>query len=347
MTIKDSKFAPLFDPTKPNVTKMLEPHAGLLYWDEQLKVYYEQYRRLTGQFWIPHEISLRSDSKDWENVMSDEQKELFKRGVSQLVLLDTLATMADGFMANYIENPAIRSLLFYIASQETIHNESYTYICTSFMTKEEANSVFTRPKQDPLVLGATQPILDAFDEFRNNESPETLAYSLAAMSALEGIRFTNGFTPFYYLNRSHLMQGTGSVINLIHRDEAQHAYTQIAIMRDLLTQYADEINVKRLEERIYDLFRHVVKAEQELVSSMYEDFNDIDVVEVHMYVEWRANMLLANMGLDKIFETKRNPMRWVSVFDPENKNNQKTDFFEKRETNYDKSDETKNRWDEL
>lgn len=52
MTKEKMKFAPLFDPTKPNITKMLEPHSGLLYWDEQLKVYYEQYRRLTGQFWI-------------------------------------------------------------------------------------------------------------------------------------------------------------------------------------------------------------------------------------------------------------------------------------------------------
>lgn len=347
MTQEKGKFAPLFDPTKPNVTKMLEPHSGLLYWDEQLKVYYQQYRRLTGQFWVPHEVSLQSDSRDWLNNMNEDQKELFKRGISQLVLLDTIATLADGFMAHYIQNPAIRSLLFYIASQETIHNESYTYVCTSFMTKEEADSVFTRPKKDPRVLAATKPILEAFDEFRENPTPTTLAYSLAAMSALEGIRFTNGFTPFYYLNRNRLMQGTGSIINLIHRDEAQHSYTQIAIMRDLITQYSDEIDTKALEERVYELFRHVVKGEQELVSSMYEKFDDIDIVEVHMYVEWRANMLLANMGLDKIFETKRNPMKWVSVFDPENRNNQRTDFFEKRETNYKKSDVTKNRWDDL
>lgn len=341
------KFAPLFDPERPNVTKMLEPHSGLLYWDEHLRVYYEQYRKLTGQFWTPHEVSLKSDSRDWFNNMSEDHQELFKRGISQLVLLDTLATLADGYMASYVQNTAVRSLLFYISSQEMIHNESYTYICTSFMTKEEANDVFTRPKEDARILAATQPILDAFEDFRNNPSPTSLAYCLAAMAALEGIRFTNGFTPFYYLNRSRLMQGTGSIINLIHRDEAQHSHTQIAIMRDLITQYSDEIDSKELESKVYALFRHVVKGEQELASSMYEKFDDIDVIEIHMYVEWRANMLLSNMGLDKIFETKRNPMKWVSVFDPENKNNQRTDFFEQRETNYQKTDVTKNRWDDL
>lgn len=344
---KESKFAPLFDPTKPNVTKMLDPHSGLLYWDEQLTVYYEQYKKLTGQFWIPNEISLQTDSKDWNHKMNEDQKELFRRAVSQLVLLDTLATMVDGYMAKYIQNTAIRTLLLYIASQESIHNESYTYICTSFMSKNEADSVFIKPKEDPAVLSATKPILDAFDDFMNNPSPQSLALSLAAMAALEGIRFTNGFTPFYYLNRNHLMQGTGSIINLINRDEAQHSYTQIAVLRDLLTQYSSEVDKLELEEKVYDMFRKVVKGEQELVSSMYEKFDDIDLVEVHMYIEWRANMLLGNMGLDKIFETTRNPMKWISVFEPENKNNQKTDFFEKRETNYTKTDVTKNRWDDL
>lgn len=341
-----SKFAPLFDPEKPNLTKMLEPHSGLLYWDEQLEVYYQQYRKLTGQFWIPHEVSMLTDSKDWNSTMNDKQKELFKRGIGQLVLLDSVATQADGHMADFIQNPAIKTLLFYIASQEGIHNESYTYICTSFMTKEEADAVFLQPKNDPKVIKATQPILDKFTEFRDNKNAKTLAMSLVAMSALEGIRFTNGFVPFYYLNRSRLMQGTGAVINLINRDEAQHSYTQIAIVRDILTQYP-EINQNDFADEVYTLFREVVAGEQELVKSMYEGFNDIDLTEVEMYVEWRANSILANLGLERIFPTLRNPMRWISVYDPESNNNQKTDFFEKRVTNYQKSDNSKNGWDDL
>lgn len=341
-----TKITPLFDPTKPNVAKMLEPHSGLLYWDEQLEVYYQQYRKLTGQFWIPQEVSLQTDARDWQSTMNDAQRDLFKRGISQLVLLDSIATQIDGYMAHYIQNPAIRTLLMYIASQEAIHNESYTYISTSFMTKEEADEVFSRPKTDPLVIQATQPILDKFDEFRENQTPKTLAMALVAMSALEGIRFTNGFVPFYYLNRSRLMQGTGSIINFINRDEAQHSYSQIAIVRDLLTQYS-EVDQEEFSNEVYELFRAVVAGEQELVLSMYEEMNDIDTTEVQMYVEWRANSLLSNLGLDRIFTTKRNPMRWISIYDPENNNNQKSDFFEKRVTNYQKSDNDKNGWDDL
>lgn len=347
MENKETVFAPLFDPSKPNVTNILEPHSGLLFWDEHPKVFYQQYRKLTSQFWIPQEVSVQTDATDWVSVLTKEQKELFKRGISQLVLLDSIATVVDGKMADFANSPAVKTLMYYISSQESIHNESYTYACTSFMTKEEVDEVFNKPKEDPLVIKATQPILDAFHEFEVNPNPETFAFALAAMAGLEGIRFTNGFTPFYYLNRSRLMQAIGAIINLINRDEAQHSYTQIAIMRILITQYKDVIDEKKLEQKIYQLFKDIVAAEQELTTSLYKEFNDIDIVEVHMYVEWRANMLLANMGLEKIFDTKRNPMKWISVYDPENRNNQKTDLFEKRETNYSKSDVTKNRWDDL
>lgn len=342
-----TKIAPLFDPSKPNIAKVFEPQSGLLFWDEHLEVYYQQYKKLTGQFWVPHEVSLQTDAKDWVHKMSDKQKELFKRAVSQLVLLDSISSLIDGELASHIKNAAIKTLMFYLGSQETIHNESYTYICTSFMSKEEAKSVFERPKTDPKVLEATMPILEAFEDYRMNPTPETAAYALLAMSCLEGVRFTNGFTPFYYLNRSNLMQGTGSVINLINRDETQHSYTQIAIARNILTEYASVIDEGKVVNKVYDLFRKVVKAEQELSVSLYADFDDIDIVEVQMYIEWRANMLLANMGLEKIFETKRNPMKWIAVFDPENNNNQKSDFFEKRLTNYTKTDNKKQKWDDL
>lgn len=336
----------IFNPDAPNVAKMFEPQSGLLYWDEQLPVYYEQYQKMTGNFWIPIETSLAQDKLDWKSKLNEDQKELMRRGISQLVLLDSIASKIDARLANYVENTAVEALINYISSQETIHNESYTYICTSFMTREEAQEVFDRPKSDPQVLEATNDILAVFDEFNADNNPLTFAKALVAMAALEGIRFTNGFVPFYYLNRNNLMQGTGTIINFINRDEAQHSYTQTAIVRDVLTQYP-EYNNKDFEDFVYDLFRKVVKAEQALSYSIFEGFTDLDIVEVEMYVEWRANSILSNLGLNKIFDTKRNPMKWIEVMDPNNNNATKVDFFEKRVNNYSKSDNTKNGWDQL
>lgn len=218
--IKLNKHIRLFNKDSENTNESIfGEHSGLLYWDEQNPVWYDVYSELKQNFWIPQELSLGSDQRDWRDSMSQEEKELYKRGISQLVLLDSISTVIDGQFSAYIKNPAIKAVMAYIASQESIHNESYTYVATTFMSKEEATEVFQIPKTDEFILGSSELILDEFETFVSNPTPFNMARGLVAMAALEGIRFTNGFTPFYLLNRSKKMLGTGQIIALIQREQ--------------------------------------------------------------------------------------------------------------------------------
>lgn len=323
-------------------------HSGLLYWDEQDPVWYDVYSELKQNFWIPQEVTLGSDSRDWRTNMSDAEKELYKRSISQLVLLDSISTVIDGQLASYIKNPAIKAIMAYIASQESIHNESYTYIATTFLTKEEANEVFSIPKTDPLILGASELILDQFEKFVSEPTKQNMVEALVAMAALEGIRFTNGFTPFYLMNRNKKMLGTGQIIQLIQRDEIQHSYFQTLVVRTILGELdLTDTEKDSLTKWIYDFFKEVVDGEKALANDLYKGYAGISMEELHGYIEWRANILLQNLGLDKIFDSKANPMIWINAYDSENINNTKTDFFEKRVTNYSKVTEDKNSWDDL
>ena len=102
-----------------------------------------------------------------------------------------------------------------------------------------------------------------------------------------------------------------------------------------------------LTKWIYDFFKEVVDGEKALADDLYKDYTGINMEELYGYIEWRANILLQNLGLDKIFDSKTNPMIWINAYDSENINNTKTDFFEKRVTNYSKVTDDKNDWDEL
>lgn len=332
-----NKHIRLFDGTKPNVGKtILDDHSGILYWDEQADAYYNVWKEMTGNFWIASEVSLKQDSIDWTSKMTEKEKEFFKRGISQLVVLDSVATVADGLFASHIKNPALKAIMAYVASQESIHNESYTYMATSFMTKEEAQEVFERPKKDPQIVEANELILEQFDNFVTNPTPETLLKGIVAMAMLEGIRFTNGFTPFYLLARNNRMVNSSSIISFIQRDELQHSYFQTLLARQLVTEFP-ELNTDEVNNWIYESFKLVVEKEKELSRSLYEEgFLGIDLIELEMYIEWRANLVLKNLGMTEIFETKNNPMRWIKSFDSESINSQKSDFFEKRVTNYSK-----------
>lgn len=343
---KLKKHIRLFNKEAKNTGKIFDEQSGLLYWDEHNPAFYEVYRELTGNFWIPQEVSLKTDSQDWNENMSEEDLELYKRGISQLVLLDSIATVIDGQFAAYIKNPAIKAIMSYVASQEAIHNESYTYIASTFMTKEETAEVFETPKTDKLILGASELILREFENFISDPTPTTLVRAMIAMANLEGVRFTNGFTPFYMFAREGKMQGTAQIIQFIQRDELQHSYFQTLVARQLVTEYP-EINSEEINEWVYDFFKEVVEGEKALASDMYKNHSTINMNDLHGYIEWRANLLLQNLGLTKIFETKINPLQWIKAYDPSMQNSFRDDFHEKRPNDYSRTSEDENSFDEL
>ncbi len=128
----------------------------------------------------------------------------------------------------------------------------------------------------------------------------------------------------------------------------QHSFFQTQVVRTIITELnLSTEDLDNLTAWIYNFFNLIVKAEKELTQDLYKDYAFIDQEEIEGYIEWRANLLLQNLGLDKIFDQKQNPMMWIKAFDSDNINNTKTDFFEKRVTNYSRATTDKNDWDEL
>lgn len=349
MTTQLVKQVRLFNEDRPNnVPKLFDECSGILFWDDiNNQAYYEIYKEMREQFWTPDEVSMQQDFNQWStNILTSEEKELFKTGIGVLAVLDSIATHFDKIASDYICDPAVKANMAFIAAMETIHNESYTYVLSSLSAKEESLEIFERPKKNEYVLKRNKLMMDKFKDFLEDRTPEKFAKALIAMSALEGVCFVNGFTPFYHLNRSGKMFGTGTMIQFIQRDEVKHQYFQTVLVRDILTQYP-EIDKDEFTKFIYDFFNELVCLESAFCEDLYKDIPDIDVHEVIQYVRYRANLILDNLGLDKIYSAKKNPMPWITAFDPENINNLKRDYFEDKELNYVRGSEENNGWDDL
>ncbi|WP_255256037.1 ribonucleotide-diphosphate reductase subunit beta [Priestia megaterium] len=326
---------------------MFDDVSGILFWDDIYnQAYYTLLQEMRENFWTPDEVSLSQDTIDWGSVMSENEKELFKNAIGILAVLDSIATYFDNIAVNYIRDSAIKALMAYIAAMETIHNESYTYNLASLVSRSEALEVFERPKNNEFMIRRNRLMMDLFDDFMEERSVLSFAKALVAMAGLEGLCFVNGFTPFYHFNRNNKMFGSGTIIRFIQRDEVQHSYAQTVLVRDILTQYP-ELNKEEFADFVYDFFTKLVKLEQEFCEDLYKDTPEVDVYEVQEYVGFRANLILDNLGLTKIFPAKKNPMPWITAFDPDNANNTKTDFFEDKESNYTKTSQDKNDWDDL
>lgn len=327
--------------------RLFDDVSGILYWDKiSNQTYYDIYKDMREKFWIPDEVSMAQDVLQWNSSMSETEKELFKNGIGVLAVLDSVATYFDKVASDYIRDSAVKANMAFIVAMETIHNESYTYTLASLVPKDVAMQVFEKPKTNEFVVRRNRLMMDLFDEFIETRTIESFVKGLVAMSGLEGLCFVNGFTPFYHFNRNNKMFGTGTIIQYIQRDEVKHSYFQTVLVRDILTQYP-ELNTEEFADFVYGFFRELVELEKEFCEDLYKDTHDIDVEEVQQYVEFRANLLLDNLGLDKIFDTKKNPMPWITAYDPDSLNNVKRDFFEDKEVNYVKTSEETNDWDDL
>lgn len=347
--MKLQKKVRIFDEKLNNTSpKLFEDTSGIVFWDDiSNQAYYDLYQIQTENFWIPNEVSMAQDVSQWvSGKLSHEEKELYKSGIGVLAGLDSIATVFDKVASDYIGDSAVKAIMAFIAAMETIHNASYTYTFSSLSTKEEAKEVFERAKKNPFVVKRNKTMIKCFNDFLEKRDIPTFLKALVAMSGLEGVCFVNGFTPFYHLNRNGKMFGTGKIIKFIQRDEVQHSYFQTLLVRHILTEYP-EYNTEEFSQWIYDFFEELVLLEQEYCIDLYKDIEDIDMEEVNLYVGFRANIILDNLGLEKIFPAKKNPMPWITAFDPANSNRVKTDFFEDEEDNYSLTSEDKNEWDDL
>ena len=330
-----SKQVRIYNIERPNTEKrMFDEQSGILNWNKiNNSFYYDFMKQLREKFWIPSEVSIVKDYSDWQNKMSEEEKTTFKRGVGILASLDSVAEVFDYHASQYIKDPSIKALMSMIAYNEITHNESYSYVLSSIVPDEVADEVFNYPKEDPFMIKRNEKIMEVLNKFINEPTVVNFVKAEVANALLEGISFTNGFTPFYHFARNGKMFGMAEIIEYIQAEEQIHSMVQGTIVRDILTQYP-EYNTEELSQWIYDFTKKIVLHEQEYCKDLYKDTKDIDMYEVIKFIEYRANIMLDNLGLTKIFDTKKNPMAWIDAFDPENRNRKKEDFFEKREKNY-------------
>lgn len=90
---------------------------------------------------------------------------------------------------------------------------------------------------------------------------------------------------------------------------------------------------KLKEERIYEIIKEAVEIEKKFISeSLPSDLIGINSVSMTQYIECVADRLLVALGTKKVYNS-RNPFEWMEMISLQGK----TNFFEKRVSEYQKS----------
>ncbi|WP_124068248.1 ribonucleotide-diphosphate reductase subunit beta [Clostridium sp. E02] len=295
------------------------------------------YRQAMNNFWIPEEINLGQDQKDYP-LLSVAERRAYDKILSFLVFLDSIQTANLPAISEYVTANEINLCLSIQTFQEAVHSQSYSYMLDSICEPQTRNQVLYQWKNDPYLLARNTFIGDLYNEFQTDKSGDFFVKTVVANYILEGIYFYSGFMFFYNLGRNHKMIGSSQEIRYINRDENTHLW----LFRNIILELRKEEPELFTPERI-DNYRNMIKegCEQEITWGEYAIGDEVPGLTKTMisdYMKYLGNLRCESLGWAPIYEGhKKEPesMLWVSQYS--NANKIKTDFFEARSTAYAKS----------
>ena len=152
---------------------------------------------------------------------------------------------------------------------------------------------------------------------------------LIAFACVEGIFFSGAFCSIYWMKKRGLMPGLTFSNELISRDEALH--TEFAIL--LYNKMAKPVQ----KARVQDIVKEAVEIETEFICEALPcrliGMNSKLMIQ---YIEFVADRLLLQLGCEKLYNSS-NPFDFMELISIEGK----TNFFEKRVSEYALAEKTK------
>lgn len=295
------------------------------------------YRQAMNNFWIPEEINLGQDLKDYHR-LSEAERRAYDRILSFLVFLDSLQTANLPNIGEYITANEVNLCLHIQTFQECVHSQAYSYMLDTICSPEERDSILFLWKDDEHLLRRNNFIGSCYNEFLEHRDRLHLMKVMIANYILEGIYFYSGFMFFYNLSRNGKMPGSAQEIRYINRDENTHLWLFRNMILELKKEEPDLFGEKEI-----GIYKEMLEegVRQEIAWGCYAIGDDVPGLNRSMltsYIRYLGNLRWTSLGFEPLFpgaEEEPEDMAWVSQYS--NANMVKTDFFEARSTAYAKS----------
>jgi ribonucleoside-diphosphate reductase beta chain len=203
---------------------------------------------------------------------------------------------------------------------ENIHSETYSLLIDTYVkNKEEKDKLFNALETIPAVKKKAEWALKWIDS-------DSFAERLIAFAAVEGIFFSGSFCSIFWLKSRGLMPGLSFSNELISRDEGLHCDFAVHLHNNHLVN-------KVSEERIKEILTSALEIEKEFITeSLPVSLIGMNADLMKQYLEYVTDNLLMELKCKPMFGVK-NPFDFMANIALQNK----TNFFEKRVSDYSKS----------
>ena len=282
---------------------------------------WEWYKKQEACFWTAEEIDLQQDLTDWNNKLSEDERFFIKHILAFFAASDGIVNenLAENFV-NEVQYSEVKFFYGFQIMMENIHSETYSLLIDTYVKDEtEKDQLFRAIEVFPAIMKKAEWALRWIES-------DSFAERLIAFAAVEGIFFSGAFCSIFWLKKRGLMPGLTFSNELMSRDEGMHCDFAVHLHNNHLI---NQVSAERIREIIVD----ALNIEREFVTeSLPVSLIGMNAKLMTQYLEFVTDRLLVELGVDKEFNVS-NPFDFMDMISLQGK----TNFFEKRVSEYQKA----------
>lgn len=288
--------------------------------------------------WIPEEVPLAEDVRDWKKKLTPSEKNL----MTQIFRFFTQSDVEvnNCYMKHYSQvfGPVeVQMMLSAFSNIETVHIAAYSHLLDTLGMPEVEYSAFLQYKE----------MRDKFDYMQNvsMKSRRDIAKTMAMFGAFtEGLQLFASFAILMNFQRFNKMKGMGQIVTWSVRDETLHCLSMIKLFNAFIQENSD-IWDDELKSEITECCRTIVGFEDAFIDLAFEqgEIEGLTPAEVKSYIRFIGDRRLQQLNLEPIFGIEKNPLPWM---DQMLNGAEHTNFFENRATEYSKAS-TQGAWEDV
>jgi len=295
---------------------------------------YEYWKKQQQVHWMPEEIPLGEDLKDWAVSLSPSERNL----LTQIFRFFTQSDIEvqDNYMDRYgrIFRPTeVKMMLSSFANMETIHIAAYALLLETIGMPESEFGAFMEYE----AMRDKHNYMQTFGV----ESNADIARTLAMFGGFtEGLQLFASFAMLMNFPRFNKMKGMGQIVSWSVRDESLHC-EGITKLYHAFNKETGAVT-KAVADDIVDCCKTVVGMEDKFIDLAFEmgPVEGMTPDDIKKYIRFIADWRLRQLELPEVYGVKENPLPWLQsmLSGVEHAN-----FFEARSTEYSKA-ATKGQW---
>ena len=298
---------------------------------------FDFWKRQQQLHWLPEEVPLGEDCRDWAQKLSDHERNL----LTQIFRFFTQADIEvqDCYHEKYgrvFKPTEVKMMLTAFSNMETVHIAAYSHLLDTIGMPESDYNAFLQYKE-------MKDKVDYLDTF-GVDTDEDIARTLAMFGGFtEGLQLFASFAMLMNFPRFNKMKGMGQIVTWSVRDESLHCEGIIKLFHAFC--HERQCLTPAVRDDIMDMCQKTVRIEDAFIDLVFEmgPVEGMKAKDIKKYIRYIADWRLGQLGMKPIYYIEEHPLPWLA---PLLNGVEHANFFEARATEYSKA-ATRGQWNDV